>query len=297
MSYIFISYSRKNSECVYSVVEEMKRKDFPVWIDLESISITSEWLEMIEQAIKEARVFMLFWSAEAQESDYVTHELRIAKKLSIESKIEVLVVMLDNTTPLPLDHIQAYDMKSGCSPTAVQTLVNRLPKDWKQFSTSKPLGEQSYTVVDSEFVSVLFDRNAYCKAYIVGKQNTKLPDKPDHLVVALQFFRPTNEDMLSSVISSLPSADSWILHITGPVVKDKYELDNNNPVQWEACRTFIVENIQKVGNQSKTTVHFYTLTPNALFGGVTMPFYRFWHIKLYNFVASKYLPMIEIPRT
>jgi len=296
MSHVFISYSRKNSECVYSVVEEMKKSDFPVWVDLESISITNVWLEKIEQAITEARVFMLFWSAEAQESDYVTHELHIAKKLSIESKIEVLVVMLDNT-PFPLDYIQAYNMKSGCSPITVKNLVNSLPKDWKQFSRSKMLGKQSHTVVDGEFVSVFFDRNAYCKAYIVGKQNSKLPDKPEHLAVALQFYRPTNSDMLGSVISSLPSGDNWILHITGPVVKDNYELDNNKPSQWESCRKFIVENIQKVGNQSTTTVHFYTLTPNALLGGVTMPLYRFWHVKLYNFVASKYVPLIELSRT
>ena len=40
MSHIFISYSHKNSDCVYQVVEEMQRNDFPVWVDLESIQIT-----------------------------------------------------------------------------------------------------------------------------------------------------------------------------------------------------------------------------------------------------------------
>lgn len=297
MSHIFVSYSRKDSDCVYAVVDALKKADFPIWIDLESIPISSEWLTNIEKAINDAKVFMLFWSASAKESDYVTHELQIAQQLSIENKIKVCVVMLDDTKPLPLEHIQAQNLKSGCSPTAISGLLNALPVEWKAFSYTKSLAEQSHTLVQDDFVSVRYSDNATCKAYIVGKANATLPKKPQHLAIALQFFRPTTADMLDSVISSLPTPDTWILHVTGPVQGEDYRLDNNQPQQWEDSRKFIVKMIQAVGDQSNTTLHFYTLTPNALLGGVTMPLYRFWHVTLYNFVNSVYLPVVNIPRS
>lgn len=296
MAHIFISYSRKNSDCVYQVAEEMKKQDFPLWIDLESIPITSEWLEGIEQAIKSARVFMLFWSADAAKSDYVEHELRIAKRLAIERKIHVLVVMLD-ATPLPLDHIQAYDLKSGCSNIAIKTLVNSLPKDWKQFSKSKTLGEQTHTVVEGDSVAVLWDYTPFCRAEIIGKPDTKLSTAPEHLVVALQFTGPTNNDIRATVMNSLPSENAVILHISGPTANNRYALDDNKPAYWESSRQFIVSSIQRIGSAPKTMLHFCTLTPNALFGGVTIEFYRFWHLKLYNYVDGKYVPVIEIPRS
>lgn len=296
MAHIFISYSRKNSDCVYEVAEEMKKQDFPLWIDLESIPITSEWLERIEQAIKSARVFMLFWSADAAKSDYVQHELKIAKRLAVERKIQVLVVMLDET-PIPLDHIQAYDMKSGCSNIAVKTLVNNLPKEWKQFSKSKTLGEQTHTVVEGEYVAVSWDYNPLCHAYIMGKRDARLATAPEHLVVALQFTGPTSNDMRATVMNSLPSENAVILHVTGPTANSRYELDNYNLEQWRIAREFIIDSIQGIGNAPKTILHFCTLTPNALMGAVTVNFYRFWHLKLYNYVDGKYVLVMDIPRT
>lgn len=298
MSHIFISYSRKNSDCVYEVVDEMKQQDFPVWIDLESIPMSTEWMEEIETAIKTARVFMLFWSKEANESDYVSYERKIAKALSITNQIKIVVVMLDDTQ-IPFEHIQGHNMKSGCSAIAIKKFVNNLSLDWKKFSSVKKLKDQSHKALQDEYVSVFYKAENECKSYIVGKKDKILPKKPEHLIVALQFFKPTNFDMFGSVFNSLPVSNPWVLHITGPVKDDQYTLDNKNPAQWEKCREFVVKQIQDVGDQASTQLHFFTLTPNALLGGVTIPLYRFWHVHLYNFISrdNVYLPVIELPRS
>ena len=302
MSHIFVSYSRKDSTCVSQVVDTMTQRDFPTWIDTERIKITESWLEKIEHAIEEAFLFMLFWSKDAAASDYVKHELGIAKQLQIEGKLAILVVMLDETE-LPMKHIQAYNLKHGCTPVSIATFINTLKPEWRQFSRTKLLASQNHRLVSPAWASVLYDHSTECNAYIVGSPNAVLPRAPRHLAVCLQFFRAVQEDMLSSVFPTLPP-DAWALHITGPTQIDNrtnalsYGLDNNNPAQWEACRAFIVKSIQSVGSQSTTTLHVYALTPNALLGGVTMPFNRFWHMKLYNFVAqgNTYVEALDLPR-
>lgn len=302
MSHIFISYSRKDQKCVHEIADRLTREDFPTWIDMESLEITAVFLERIETAINSASVFMLFWSKNAKESDYVKHELNIAKNLQITGKLDFLVVMLDDT-PLPLPHIQAYDLKHGCTAPSITAFINTLKPEWKQFSRTKPLNAQTHKLATEggDWVSVLYDHNATCRAYIVGRPAGTLPKAPKNLAVCLQFFRGMDDDMLMPVFPTLPD-DAWILHITGPVqvqgTQRTFRLDDHNPAQWEACREFIVRMIQSVGSPPTTVLHFYALTPNALMGGVTMPLNRFWHVKLYNFIpnSSTYVQALDLPR-
>ncbi|MEL6407024.1 MAG: toll/interleukin-1 receptor domain-containing protein [Chloroflexota bacterium] len=296
MSQIFISYSRKDSDCVYKVKDELDENNFSAWIDLEAVQITSDWLAEIEKAIEESVVFMLFWSANAKDSDYVQHEIRLAKQLQIEKKIKILTVMLDDTD-LPVKHLQAYDMKTACSPTKIKSFVSSLPAEWRAFSYAKSLSEQHHTIIDDGYVSVLFAKNTECTAYIIGKKDKQLPKKPSNLVIALQFTGKAGADTLDPVLNSLPDDTQWVLYIQGPVSGEYHTLDNDNQLQWQMCSDFVVENIRAVGSQTKSHLHFFARTPNAPFGSVTVPFYRFWHMHFYNFVGTGYKPVIEIPRS
>lgn len=297
MSHIFVSYSRKNSSCVHAVVQEMQQQDFSIWIDLESIEITTPWLDEIEAAISKAKVFMLFWSKEANASKYVQHEIKIAKKRTVTDDLRIVVVMLDDTDNMPFDHIQGYSLKIGCSPIAIKTMVNNLPSEWRKFSYSKKLTDQHHTIVDDDYASVLFAENSECAAYILGKKDKLLPKKPKTLVIALQFTGIAGSDTLDPVLNSLPSNDTWVLYIKGPVSGKNHSLDNNNPTQWQNCSDFVVETIRAIGSQTTSDLHFFARTPNALFGSVTVPFYRFWHMHFYNFVGTGYKHVIEIPRS
>jgi len=180
----------------------------------------------------------------------------------------------------------------------IAAFVNNLPVEWKTLSKTKTLGEQSHTLTSFDKASVLLDTSAHCRAYVVGDAKAMLPKAPADVAVCLQFVRSVDEDMLNTVYQSLPTPDdTWFLHVTGPQQGGNYMLDNHNPAQWEDSRAFIEQCIKQIGSAPNTTLHFFTLTPNALLGGVTMAFYRFWHVKLYNFVAGRYVEVLDIPRT
>ncbi|QPC80919.1 toll/interleukin-1 receptor domain-containing protein [Phototrophicus methaneseepsis] len=297
MTQMFISYSRKDSTCVNQVVDELNKSDFETWFDKASLEITQDWLDRIESAIKASGVFVLFWSKNASESDYVKHELSFARLQSISGKLKVLAIMLDDM-PLPMPHLQAYDMKHGCTNSSVAAFVSGLPSEWRAFSYKKSLRDQPYTDIPdtADLVSVLYDANDYCQAYIVGPPDKALPKSPENLAICLQFSRNVGDDMLSPVINTVGKS-MWMLHILGPEKGGRYMLDNDDPAMWESARQFVIKSIQSVGASANTTLHFFAQTPATLMGGITIPFYRFWHVKIYNFGGSDYAEVLDIPRS
>ena len=59
---IFISYSRKDSEKVLSVVEKLQERGFSIWIDKDGIESGDAFKSVIVRAIKNSDVFLFFSS-------------------------------------------------------------------------------------------------------------------------------------------------------------------------------------------------------------------------------------------
>jgi len=75
--YIFASYSHKDSDLVFPELLRLNKMGFRIWYD-EGITPGSEWSEEIENAIKDATMFIVFMSEKAVNSRNVRNEINFA---------------------------------------------------------------------------------------------------------------------------------------------------------------------------------------------------------------------------
>jgi adenylate cyclase len=93
---VFISYSREDLARVQPLVDELRRRGYRAFVDVESIVVGDKWKERLERSIRASRVLVLCWSEHARESEYVHFEYSRAEGLHKA----VLPWLLDQT-PLP----------------------------------------------------------------------------------------------------------------------------------------------------------------------------------------------------
>lgn len=90
---VFISYKREDSEKAFELVDLLKSWGIKPWIDKNGIYSSSDFKEVIEQAIESTRAVLFLSSELSNKSEYVKKEIRYA----INCKKPVLPIMLDNT--------------------------------------------------------------------------------------------------------------------------------------------------------------------------------------------------------
>jgi hypothetical protein len=97
ISPLFISYSRKDAEFVDYLEKFLKGKGIRYWRDIHDA--TSGKLEkQIDSAIRLNPTVLLILSEHSLNSDWVEHEVRLARKLEKETNREVLCpIALDNS--------------------------------------------------------------------------------------------------------------------------------------------------------------------------------------------------------
>jgi hypothetical protein len=93
MAEVFISYSRRDTEIVDSVVAKMSQAGMSVWIDREAIKAGNSWRVQIVQAIDTCHAFVLMLSPNSAASDNVRKEI----DLSQDSGRTIFAVMLEPT--------------------------------------------------------------------------------------------------------------------------------------------------------------------------------------------------------
>ena len=89
---IFISYSRKDSEQVLSVVEKLQERGFSIWIDKDGIVSGDAFKSIIVRAIKNSDVFLFFSSKDSNESPWTVKEVNTAVHL----KKTIIPIRLDD---------------------------------------------------------------------------------------------------------------------------------------------------------------------------------------------------------
>ena len=89
---IFISYSRKDSELVLSVVKQLQERGFTIWIDKDGIESGDAFKSVIVRAIKNSDVFLFFSSKASNESPWTVKEVNTAVHL----KKTIIPVRLDD---------------------------------------------------------------------------------------------------------------------------------------------------------------------------------------------------------
>lgn len=93
---IFVSYARFDHEQVFPIVEKLREKGLQIWIDHEGIHGAKLWSQEIVHAIEDCKVFILFASSTAFQSQNVTKELALAS----ESRKHILPVFIEDA-PIP----------------------------------------------------------------------------------------------------------------------------------------------------------------------------------------------------
>lgn len=80
MSFVFISYSTKDSEYVYKLSDELERLGFSVWFSAEEINYGQKWFEAISQAIEACGAVIVVMTSNSVKSIWVEKEIHLALK-------------------------------------------------------------------------------------------------------------------------------------------------------------------------------------------------------------------------
>lgn len=90
----FISYSRKDQEKAFEILEILESWGLKVWIDKNGIFSSTNFKSMIEDAIENTKAVIFLSSENSNQSEYVRKEIGYAVKL----KKPIIPIMLDNSS-------------------------------------------------------------------------------------------------------------------------------------------------------------------------------------------------------
>ncbi|MFX0065907.1 MAG: tetratricopeptide repeat protein [Candidatus Hermodarchaeota archaeon] len=94
--YIFVSYSHKDKDEVYTEIKRLYDEGYRIWYD-EGIPPASRWAEEIAKAIETCELFLVYLSSQAIKSEYIKDEIHLA----LEEDKKVVAI-----------HLEEFDMPS-----------------------------------------------------------------------------------------------------------------------------------------------------------------------------------------
>lgn len=322
MSHIFISYSRKDSDCVLKVARQLEGKGYRVWIDVDSIPGGSQWALEIRQGIRQAKTILVFWSSSASQSDYVRQEYEIAlqqKMQNPQADHRVIPVILEppSKAPLPDDLSDLhYVPLLTCSKDEIDQLVAEIAKDttlkWRRplpFDRNKTLGDQADTsrpldsLADLDLVRVPFMQSVHCYVDIIGLRKASLAETltvhPKTIQVLLQFmFGVDDQNLIRQVYEAIQRVNQeradrnkspipfFLLHITGPKSGTTYTL-GDGPTgfwrgQWLDATNTSYEAIYHLVGLGGATIQLFNAVTASQNFALGLRFFKHWHFELFH---------------
>ena len=293
MSHIFISYSHHDRECANRLHSALTNARFDVWRDEESIRASENWSESIDKGLEQASIYLILWSKDAKQSDFVGDEIKHAKSYCRQhSKTRrMLIVILDDTKLDPtLSQIQ-YIKLTPCDDNGIERIVSIVEQICK-LDPQKALGEQVHQTRPDGLVRVFYANQAHhlYRAEIIGKSSRTFVEPPSDLYLILQFTRSVGDDMVGQVLDYVNDENAVALHIVGPITTDgtQYTLNPDRRDIWEAGVMFTGGLLRllpqmPIATSNKTTLHIFALAPSPVVAGIARWFDRFWHVKFYHY--------------
>lgn len=105
MSFIFISYSRKDRFYIRKLKRHLDLQGLPVWFD-ESLGLGATWNRAIEERLEKCKVFLLVMSPNSRESHWVQCELARA----IELRKTIFPVLISGKRWLDVEAVQTTEV-------------------------------------------------------------------------------------------------------------------------------------------------------------------------------------------
>jgi hypothetical protein len=102
---VFISYAREDTACAATLADLLSQQDLVVWWD-RSLIPGSQYDEVIEQALGQARCVVLIWSDSAAQSDWV----RAEAYEGAEREVLIPLRIDDAQLPLRFRQLHAYQL-------------------------------------------------------------------------------------------------------------------------------------------------------------------------------------------
>ena len=149
MGQVFTSYSRRDTEVVDNIVEEINEAGISVWIDREAIKAGNTWRVQIVKAIDTCNAFVLMLSPSSAASDNVRREIDLAS----ESGRVIFAVMLEPVKLPPeiryqLAGLQFIDVKMLGLEKSVTQLIETLQEHIKTIQpVEEPTTRQAELVI------------------------------------------------------------------------------------------------------------------------------------------------------
>ena len=153
---IFISYSRRDSELVTRLYEDIQAQGLAVWMDRNAIEAGTLWRSSIVAGIEECRVFLLVVSAASQQSRNVAKELALA-----ESNGKPILPVLIDKTPIQADFgyclagIQFVDMFRKGYADCLAEILAAIPRLSAEHASNAAAAASGVVTQPGEMVAVV----------------------------------------------------------------------------------------------------------------------------------------------
>jgi hypothetical protein len=95
VSDVFISYSQPDAECAHEILARLEAQDVKCWIAPRDITPSADWAEEIINAISAARVMVLVFSANSNQSPQVRREVERA----VHKHVSILPFRIEDVLP------------------------------------------------------------------------------------------------------------------------------------------------------------------------------------------------------
>lgn len=132
MTSLFISYSRKDTDCARRLTEAFKAQEFDFWIDWESIPLSVDWWNEVKKGIEQAGVFLFLVSPDSIRSRVCRQEIDHALK---NGKRLIPIVVRDvkvEDTPTVLSHLNwIFIRENDDFDAAFSKLVTAIKTDYE----------------------------------------------------------------------------------------------------------------------------------------------------------------------
>ena len=219
---IFVTYSRRDSAAVFSIVSQLQKDGYKVWIDQTGIDGATFWRSAIVDAITNSAMVLFFASEASCDSENVVKELALAS----EERKPILPVFLEAAKLPPsiryqiagLQHVAWYtDSKHALEQIglAIQRHLNmdRPPESPKKVLREEPEKHKSKVLI---WTGSIF---SFCVVGLIWFQWPKAsPTQPSNLAITLNpstpESTPSNPQAESVDLRALIIGNNSYKHIT-----------------------------------------------------------------------------------
>lgn len=147
---IFISHNYENKETARLLAVELVERGFDVWFDEWQLKPGDSITGGIETGISECDTFVLIWSTQAQQSNWVDTELRAALRRRVDdTKLRVIPVMLDDTAlPALVADYRGFHLRSLAE---LKSIANHIAGDDSLIDMAQRLQRRLLELAVNEF--------------------------------------------------------------------------------------------------------------------------------------------------